>query len=1203
MKICLSIVFSWVCCITLFAQSSSVKYQGLLWEISGKNLKKPSYLFGTMHVSSKVAFHLGDAFYSSIKNSEVVALETNPEEMQDDYTQSIFQKIRASREPRRAGFLSRDAFTVSDSRSLLQAALSYDPEMLNQLLYRSYLTMEEFEENTFLDLYIYQVGKKLGKRATGVENFQESEQLVLEAIQDMAEEMKNKKNRTDEMDEEEYRLMQPQVLTDAYRNGNLDLLDSLSRKQYRSAAFLEKFLYRRNENMFHAIDSIVQKSSLFAGVGAAHLPGERGLINMLRKAGYTVKPIKMGERASEQKDQIEKLRVERTFATQTSEDGWFQVDLPGKLYDFSNQSLLVQRQYADLANGTYYAVSRVKTNGLFLGLSPEAILNRVDSLLYEHIPGKILAKTAVTKNGYSGFNLTNRSRRGDMQRYQILVTPFEVFIFKMSGIGDYAEGKEADQFFNSIRLKEIATTQWKPFVPANGGFAVKMPHVPASNESLSAGKSLVWEAWDKTTGNTYLIQRQNVNELNTLDEDTTDLSIMEESFLASDFIKKTVSRKFLTYKGYPCLEVVSKTKNGTHNLTRFLIKGVHYYALSANYAKDRKTVEPFFDSFVFQEFASRDLTPYADTTLAFAVKAPKGSEPGEGDRLRNLYSDYEEEKTDEDYRMVQKALTFKSPVSGEEVSVLYQKFPKYYSFASEKRFWEAYLSPITEGKIVWKKEQKPLGDASSYYVVLRDTNCARTQVYQFVLRNRILYTLQTLSDTLTEQSSFAKTLFDSFTPTGKPVGEPVYVSHVTEFLNELTRKPTDTRQKAKDAVHYVEFADSDAPRMIQVIQKLSPREKGYLDTKRLLIGQLGTLHHAEVVPFLKSVYQNSNDTTTLQYAVLNALARQKTPDAYAAFKEIVLSETPVFNNSSDIEGLFYPLSDSLALSKILFPDLLKLASLSDYKNPVYSLLSSLIDSNYVNATVYEPYLSQLIYDARIESKRHFAKQEERQMVEESNEEESYYEGRQMNKELVEFARLLVPYLHKNKTVEKFFDRLLQSSDQQLLVDVAALLLKNKQAVPDSLLRALAASDTYRVPLYKQLRAIQRLDKFPKKYLTQEWMARSLLYQQEEYDMPTDTIIYLSRQVTGYRLKRGYVYFYKYKKDPEQNDWYIAVSGLQPLSENMIETTGTLVQLTDKKIKKGKSLSEQLSKTLRELKLESRWEDSSPVSAYLEDRGF
>src|SRR5215211_4737502 len=62
----------------------SHKYPSLLWEITGNGLKKPSYLFGTMHVSSKMVFNLSDSFYLAIRRADVVALETNPESWQED---------------------------------------------------------------------------------------------------------------------------------------------------------------------------------------------------------------------------------------------------------------------------------------------------------------------------------------------------------------------------------------------------------------------------------------------------------------------------------------------------------------------------------------------------------------------------------------------------------------------------------------------------------------------------------------------------------------------------------------------------------------------------------------------------------------------------------------------------------------------------------------------------------------------------------------------------------------------------------------------------------------------------------------------------------------------------------------------------------------------------------------------------------------
>ncbi len=89
----LLLVFSVLSANSQQTKKSEKKYQGLLWEISGNGLTRPSYLFGTMHVSNKLAFHLADSFYNAIKNVDVVALESNPANWQDDYSKpNIFDK-------------------------------------------------------------------------------------------------------------------------------------------------------------------------------------------------------------------------------------------------------------------------------------------------------------------------------------------------------------------------------------------------------------------------------------------------------------------------------------------------------------------------------------------------------------------------------------------------------------------------------------------------------------------------------------------------------------------------------------------------------------------------------------------------------------------------------------------------------------------------------------------------------------------------------------------------------------------------------------------------------------------------------------------------------------------------------------------------------------------------------------------------------
>ena len=62
----------------LSLQVNAQEKSSLLWEISGNGIAKKSYLYGTMHVSNKIAFHLGDTFFMALDKAELVCLESDP---------------------------------------------------------------------------------------------------------------------------------------------------------------------------------------------------------------------------------------------------------------------------------------------------------------------------------------------------------------------------------------------------------------------------------------------------------------------------------------------------------------------------------------------------------------------------------------------------------------------------------------------------------------------------------------------------------------------------------------------------------------------------------------------------------------------------------------------------------------------------------------------------------------------------------------------------------------------------------------------------------------------------------------------------------------------------------------------------------------------------------------------------------------------
>ncbi len=1188
-------------CGHVYSQKNLVnKYPSLFWEITGNGLQKPSYLFGTMHVSNKMVFHLSDSFYYAMKNVDAVALELNPDVWQgqmvrlDRLKQNYTNFVKASGDD----FITENSFRINKYDDELKAALSTEPTAINSLLYRSYKAKEDFEEDTFLDLYIFQTGKKLGKRSAGVEDFYETEKIVLQAYADMATE---KKKKTIDTDGESLRDITKKI-QDAYRSGDLDLMDSLDIMTERSSAFREKFLYKRNEIQANSIDTILKNSSLFVGVGAAHLPGARGIIEMLRKKGYRLRPIKMTDRDAERKDETDKLRVPVIFAARQADDGFYDVDMPGPLFKMTDDyQQLDRRQYSDMSNGSYYLVTRIKTHAAFIGQTEEIVIKKVDSMLYENIPGKIIRKTQIEKNGYKGFDIINKTRRGDLQRYNIFITPFEVVVFKMSGKENYVEGAEANRFFSSIRLKEMDNTA-NTFVPKQGGFSVKLTQVPI--ESVDAGSNdgidrWEYEATDKASGDAYLILKKSIYNFKFLEEDSFDLKLIEESFRSSDFFDKQMQRKISSFNGYPCLDVKEKMKDGSFVTARFIIKGPQYYAIAARSKNAKKDFSNYFNSFRFTEYIYSASKLYIDTFMHFTAATPAAPDFDEGYRAKleqvalevagsKMYTPYNS------YWPKIRNAVFKSDSTGEMIGVRIQQYPQYYYVKDSAKFWTNELNDYIEKNdlLICSKDSFMLDNGiRGFKFTLRDSGSSRTIKHMSLLKDNYLFNLITMGDTLNQQSSFINSFYTSFSPQQKKYGRNIFDNCLDLFFTDLFSKDSATAAKAQKTISNVYYGEKGVPKIIDALQKLSTSDKQYFATKTKLIAELGYVKDSinpVVVNLLKKIYQQTADTSIFQNEIIKALARHNTIDAVNLFKELVLQDPPVFKKEFDYAAVFDNLEDSLKLAATLYPELLQLTSLQDYKKPVISLLVKLVDSGYIKAWQYETSFNKIYFDAKVALKKQQGKDEikmaESKKSEESDEDDiapvKNYGKNYSSGEMMDYAVLLMPFYDSNINVPKFFDKLLKCKDDNICLNAAVLLLRNNRPVADSVLIALATKDRTRGVLFSRLEKAKRLDKFPAKYKTQLEMARSFLMADKNYTS-IDSVVFISKLLIPYNQKKGTVYFFKYRVKKE-DDWKIGISGLQPENLKEVSSNDKFCFMTDKKIKKDKPQNEQFQEQLKKI---------------------
>ncbi len=551
----------------IISSQNKGKYPALLWEISGNGLSKPSYLYGTMHVSNKLAFHLSDSFFIALKSADIVALETNPEEwLKNMKEMGMFSAMESG------GFMdmfnsmgnfgdfykTAFGFDIPDNKELRQV-LSMDPDLVNGLLYRSYESMGNHEENTYLDLFIFQSAKKLNKLVTSLEDFKESEKMVQEALVPDPDEDKEDRYYGNMFGRGN---VQEQI-EDAYRKGDLDALDSLSRLTYPSKKYEKYMLHLRNEIMAKGMDSIMKKQVLFTGIGAAHLPGDKGVIEMLRKKGYTVRPVsfKVSKKSIKEKEKIEKTIKSLNYSTQFAPDSSFKALLPGELTETNSFGNMRYYLFPDMVNGSYFMVVRITTFSSFLGHSQEYTMKRIDSLLYESIPGKISKISRITaNNGWPGYDISNVTRRGDQQRYRIYAGPQEIFIFKVGGTNDIIKSNSADKFINSVEFIEKKKAGWSRFSPPTGGYSVELPQsvmYEKIKNTKPTGRAEKLQAYDQSNGDFYLVQRAVYNDFDYIEEDTFELNMFSSRF-AEEKNLEFVYRKINNFKSgdasYPYLE-------------------------------------------------------------------------------------------------------------------------------------------------------------------------------------------------------------------------------------------------------------------------------------------------------------------------------------------------------------------------------------------------------------------------------------------------------------------------------------------------------------------------------------------------------------------------------------------------------------------------------------------------------------------------
>jgi len=272
----------------------TVNENSLLWQIEGKDLSTPSYLYGTIHMIGKEDFYLSDAAKEMIAEAKLVTFEINMEDMNNIWSQlgllmNVFMKD---------GKTLKDLLSDEDYKIVAEHfkkigmplfALEKIKPMFLSVFASGDMDMNSMASGEMVsyEMEILKIAQEGDKEIGGLETaeYQMSmfDSIPYQAQAEMlVESIKSSDSGSDQFDE----------MVKLYKNQDLQGMSKmLSSDEEGIGEYEDILLAGRNRNWIPIMGNMMEDQTTFFAVGAGHLGGEIGVVALLRKEGYTVTAI------------------------------------------------------------------------------------------------------------------------------------------------------------------------------------------------------------------------------------------------------------------------------------------------------------------------------------------------------------------------------------------------------------------------------------------------------------------------------------------------------------------------------------------------------------------------------------------------------------------------------------------------------------------------------------------------------------------------------------------------------------------------------------------------------------------------------------------------------------------------------------------------------------------------------------------------
>ena len=267
----------------------------LLWKIEGNQLTEPSYLYGTIHMIESDKFYWPKGTLAAFDEADDVVFEIDMDDMFDISAQmSLLTKAFMSDNQRLSDFYSAEDYKVVKSHFDKMGIPLFFLERIKPM-FLTVFASGEIDMSAGLggdsniksyEMELYNLANQSNKEVGGLESmeFQMSmfDSIPYQAQADMLLESIQMNDVGNDVFVEMEKMYQEQRIND---------MISAMDEPGGVGGYEDLLLYQRNKNWIPQMTQMMQDGTVFFAVGAGHLAGKDGVLELLQKAGYTITPI------------------------------------------------------------------------------------------------------------------------------------------------------------------------------------------------------------------------------------------------------------------------------------------------------------------------------------------------------------------------------------------------------------------------------------------------------------------------------------------------------------------------------------------------------------------------------------------------------------------------------------------------------------------------------------------------------------------------------------------------------------------------------------------------------------------------------------------------------------------------------------------------------------------------------------------------